>query len=150
MKTIRYLILLLALGSIIGFISCGDDDDDNDDDTMMMTLEEEQLLLLAKDWSVTSITVDGVDITANFGGLVLSITDNRQFSTSGGDFAPVWPSSGSFVFGSNVNTLERSDGITMTISAITDTNVTFNFTFSPPDGRTDGIFGQYVCQFTAQ
>ena len=97
-------------------ISCGGDDDTSvATDPVEQTEEEKQLeLLSASVWKMSSITLDGaMQRLILVGSNLLSI--GKTYSTNG-SYDPVWPSSGTFSFGSDINTLTRDDGVSMTIS----------------------------------
>ena len=128
-------------------ISCGDDDDASvADDPVEQTEEEKQLeSLSASAWTMSSITLDGADVTTNFSGLVLTIKSDKTYSTNG-SYDPVWPSSGSFTFGSDLNTLTRDDGVSMTL-AQSETSLTVTFTYADSGGRIDALPGDYVFNF---
>ena len=96
---------------------------------------------------MSSITLDGADATSNFDGLVLTIKSDKTYSTNG-SYDPVWPSSGSFTFGSDINTLTRDDGVSMTIS-VSETSLTITFTYADSGGRIDALPGDYVFSFTS-
>jgi hypothetical protein len=148
MKYFRSLIFFtFSLGALM-LISCGDDDDASvTDDPVEQTEEEKQLeSLSASAWTMSSITLDGADVTTNFSGLVLTIKSDKTYSTNG-SYDPVWPSSGSFTFGSDLNTLTRDDGVSMTI-AVSETSLTVTFTYADSGGRIDALPGDYVFNFT--
>ena len=149
MKYFRSLIFFtFSLGALM-LISCGDDDDASvADDPVEQTEEEKQLeSLSASAWTMSSITLDGADVTTNFSGLVLTIKSDKTYSTNG-SYDPVWPSSGSFTFGSDINTLTRDDGVSMTIS-VSETSLTVTFTYADSGGRIDALPGDYVFSFTS-
>ena len=149
MKYFRSLIFFtFSLGALM-LISCGDDDDASvADDPVEQTEEEKQLeSLSASAWTMSSITLDGADVTTNFSGLVLTIKSDKTYSTNG-SYDPVWPSSGSFTFGSDLNTLTRDDGVSMTI-AVSETSLTVTFTYADSGGRIDALPGDYVFSFTS-
>ena len=149
MKYFRSLIFFtFSLGALM-LISCGDDDDASvADDPTEQTEEEKQLeSLSASAWTMSSITLDGADVTTNFSGLVLTIKSDKTYSTNG-SYDPVWPSSGSFTFGSDLNTLTRDDGVSMTIS-VSETSLTITLTYADSGGRIDALPGDYVFSFTS-
>ena len=149
MKYFRSLIFFtFSLGALM-LISCGDDDDASvADDPTEQTEEEKQLKSLsASVWTMSSITLDGADVTTNFSGLVLTINSDKTYSTNG-SYDPVWPSSGSFTFGSDINTLTRDDGVSMTIS-VSETSLTITLTYADSGGRIDALPGDYVFSFTS-
>ena len=150
MKHLRsFIFFTFSLGALM-LISCGDDSDDpvTEDPLTESTEEEKQLeSLSASAWKMSSITLDGADATSNFDGLVLTIKSDKTYSTNG-SYDPVWPSSGSFTFGSDINTLTRDDGVSMTIS-VSETSLTVTFTYADSGGRIDALPGDYVFSFTS-
>ena len=150
MKYLRsFIFFTFSLGALM-LISCGDDSDDpvTEDPLTESTEEEKQLeSLSASAWKMSSITLDGADATSNFDGLVLTINSDKTYSTNG-SYDPVWPSSGSFTFGSDINTLTRDDGVSMTIS-VSETSLTVTFTYADSGGRIDALPGDYVFSFTS-
>jgi hypothetical protein len=128
-------------------ISCGDDDDVSVADYPAEQTEEEKQLesLSSSAWTMSSITLDGADATANFDGLVLTLKSDKTYTTNG-CYDPVWSSSGSFTFGSDINTLTRDDGVSMTVS-VSETSLTVTFTYADSDGRIDALPGDYVFSF---
>lgn len=148
-RLIPYLMFGLFTISLVGLMSCGGDDDGDDDPTPTLTPEQEQLAILARTWTLSTATLDNTASDA-FNGLSVTFTENKAFTVSG-DYEPVWPSSGTFDFGSGLFTLQRNDGVTMTISSdLSETSMTLTFNYNIlPGGRTEGILGDYVFQFTA-
>ena len=148
MRHFRSFIFFIFSIAAMTLISCGDDDDSVADDPTEQTEEEKQLeSLSASVWTMSSITLDGADVTTNFSGLVLTINSDKTYSTNG-SYDPVWPSSGSFTFGSDINTLTRDDGVSMTIS-VSETSLTITFTYADSGGRIDALPGDYVFSFTS-
>mgnify|MGYP003957206999 CR=1 FL=1 len=149
MRHFRSFIFFIFSIAAMTLISCGDDDDGSvADDPAEQTEEEKQLeSLSASAWTMSSITLDGADATSNFDGLVLTIKSDKTYSTNG-SYDPVWPSSGSFTFGSDINTLTRDDGVSMTIS-VSETSLTVTFTYADSGGRIDALPGDYVFSFTS-
>lgn len=137
---------LFAL-SLAGLMSCGGDDGGSDP-TPTLT-PEEQLSILARTWILASASLDNT-ATEAFSGLTVTLTENKTFSVSG-DYEPVWPSSGTFDFGSGLFTMERNDGVSMTVSSdLSETSMTLTFNYNiVPGDRTNGILGDYIFQFTA-
>lgn len=148
MRHLRSFIFFIFSIAAMTLISCGDDDDSVADDPTEQTEEEKQLeSLSASVWTMSSITLDGADVTTNFSGLVLTINSDKTYSTNG-SYDPVWPSSGSFTFGSDINTLTRDDGVSMTIS-VSETSLTITLTYADSGGRIDALPGDYVFSFTS-
>jgi hypothetical protein len=140
MKQLRYFVLIALSTVALGLISCKDDGPGKTD-------EEKQLEALAKVWTISSATVDGSDVSSNFTGLTVTFTEEGDYSTNG-SYGPVWPSSGTFELGTDLNTVVRDDGVTLTI-ALDNISLTASFNYNTlPGGRTSGILGDYVFQFT--
>ena len=148
MKQLRKFVFFTFSIAAMCLISCGGDDDTSvATDPVAQTEEEKQLeLLSASVWKMSSITLDGADATSNFSGLELTIKSDKTYSTNG-SYDPVWPSSGTFSFGSDINTLTRDDGVSMTIS-VSETSLSISFTYADSGGRIDAIPGDYVFSFT--
>ncbi len=144
-----YLTLSLLLACLVGFVSCSSDDGDDGDPVPELTPEEEQLALLARTWEVTSVTVDNTATNA-FDGLTLTLTEGKTF-TAGDGYEPVWPTNGTFDFGANLFTIDRNDGVSVNIdNTLSETSMILTFNYDVlPGGRTDGILGDYVFQFTS-
>ena len=148
MRHFRSFIFFIFSIAAMTLISCGDDDDSVADDPTEQTEEEKQLeSLSASVWTMSSITLDGADVTTNFSGLVLTINSDKTYSTNG-SYDPVWPSSGSFTFGSDIKTFTRDDGVSMTIS-VSETSLTITLTYADSGGRIDALPGDYVFSFTS-
>jgi len=147
MKQLRKFVFFTFSIAAMLLISCGSDDPGVATDPVEQTEEEKQLeLLSASVWKMSSITLDGADATSNFSGLELTIKSDKTYSTNG-SYDPVWPSSGTFSFGSDINTLTRDDGVSMTIS-VSETSLSISFTYADSGGRLDAIPGDYVFSFT--
>ena len=149
MKYLKKFVFFTFSLSALMLMSCGDDDDAAavTDDPVEQTEEEKQLeSLSASAWTMSSVTLDGADVDANFLGLVLTIKADKTYSTNG-SYDPVWPSSGTFTFGSDINTLTRDDGVSMTIT-VSETSLTITFTYADSGGRIDALPGDYVFNFT--
>ena len=149
MKYLKKFVFFTFSIAAMMLMSCGDDDDvaSVTDDPVEQTEEEKQLeTLSASVWKMSSITLDGADATSNFSGLELTIKTDKTYSTNG-SYDPVWPSSGTFTFGSDINTLTRDDGVSMTIS-VSETSLSISFTYADSGGRIDALPGDYVFSFT--
>lgn len=144
MKRLKpYLMLGLFIVSLSGFVGCGGDD------APSISPEEKQLSLLSRAWQLSSVTLDD-DPTNAFDGLTVTLTENKTFSVTD-NYEPVWPSSGTFDFGADLFTIERNDGVTISITnTLSESSMTLSFNYDiSPEGRTNGILGHYVFQFTA-
>ena len=146
MKHLRKFVFFTFSLAALMLINCGDDD--SADDLVTQPTEEENQLesLSASTWAMSSVTLDAADATLNFSGLVLTLKADKTYSTNG-SYDPVWPKSGTFTFGSDLNTLTRDDGVSMTVS-VNETSLTVTFTYADSGGRIDAIPGDYVFSFT--
>ena len=143
MKRLTYLIAFFALGALLTFASCGEDEKPK-------SAEETQLEKLAGAWNVSDVTLDGT-VTSDFDDMVLTLTSSKGYSTSGGDFDPVWASSGTFDFKANTDgqTIIRDDAVEIVISNLSGTNMTMSFEYQDAGigCRSKGICGNYVFNF---
>ena len=149
MRKYTYLITLLALAAVFTFSNCGGDE------TPEKTEAEKRLEELAGAWNISTATLDGADVSSDYANMILTLTTSKGFSVSGGDFTPIWPSSGTFSFkqdgsgNDDINTIVRNDDVEITISSVSQSNLNlaFSFAVSPPC-RAKGICGGYVFTFT--
>ena len=148
MKKYTFFLSLFALVGLLTFSNCGGGSENE------KTEAEKQLDLLAGTWNISTATLDGTDVLTDYAGMTLTLTTSKGYSTSGGSFEPVWPSSGTFDFKSSggtedLNTLVRDDDVEMSISNLSTSNLSlsFNYGVSPPC-RTKAVCGDYVFTFT--
>ena len=149
----KYLKSLAIIGFLAGFVftmGCKKDDDSGP------TPEELRLEELAHTWTISSATLDGDDRTANWANFTLTATTSKTYSTTGSSDDNVWPSSGTWEFagteGAGLDVLNRSDGVTINIDNISDTNLDLSFTYvlasANKDARVQSIEGDWVFRLT--
>lgn len=112
----RKLMSLLTVASVLALTlsldSC------KSDDLSPSTKESAAKLLTSASWKVQSVTIDGIDKTSVFSGLILSFTTS-SFTAINGD--PVWPASGTWNFlDEEAKIIERNDGLEITVSEISE------------------------------
>ena len=89
-------------------------------------------------WSVTAVTLDGVDKKSDYTSFKLTLTGIKgqtqfSFATAGRPALSPWPASGNFTFDATnpATTLSRDDTPPVTVTyAATATQLTMSFTFS--------------------
>lgn len=120
-----------------------------------------QLEKLAKVWKASSVTRDGAAQTG-YNNLQLTLSGNAgsapyQYAVAGRPELSPWRSSGTWVFGSNVETtVVRDDGTAdeLEISyTLNGSQLQLNFNFSGTGftaGRTQSVAGAWVFTFTQQ
>lgn len=156
MKRLSNLLAALVFASLVIFMSCGGD---GDGDPELTTAQEKSIQLTDGAWTVDAANVrfgteisdfdwSGFSVTFNLastGGTSGSYTSNvgsvTPTDTSGGgqDATALWAATGgSWTMGADGNSLTK-DGVTLTISQLTDTNLTVTFTVTSP-ARTAGVF----------
>ena len=144
----RIRLSLLAVTLIMGVMisSC------KKDPPVTKTDEELQIEKLSKAWKVNpaanSITVDANDQSLDWSGFVLTLGD-KTYSTSGSFSPEVWPASGTWAFGADVNTLVRDDGVSMSVS-VTDASLQLQFDYSAAGGRLLGVEGNWIFKMVPQ
>lgn len=127
------------------FTSC------QNDDPAPLTEEEQTLQNLARTWSLTDASADGTDVAEWFDGLRVSFTEDKSYTVENA-VPPIWVSSGSFelVKSGTTYTIKRSDGVDLTISALSETAVTITMNHeAPTSARVDGISGSFTFTFEA-
>lgn len=154
MKKIFNLMSILLMLSLIVFAGCsGSDDGGSVEPPVELTPAQQQAALLVADgatWTLAAtdpVTVDGTPTTdwANFTLQFAGDENGGGFTTSNSAAPVVWPSSGTWAFGTgSVSQIVRNDGITMTVN-VTETDLTLSFEVEDPgSGRTMGFGGSYI------
>lgn len=152
----KYLLNILTSVSFLSltiFIACGGGD--GGDDGSSTSARQVQAEKLQGTWAAdfssneNAITFDGQGRAEDWSGFTLNITNATEsggsFTTSGapsGDGATIWPSSGSWSFtgdGETVDSITRG-GEVLTISSVTDTQLVIKITITDPNARIDGFF----------
>ena len=140
------IVFTMAISTM--FTNCGDKKDDPVPPDPKPNPIEEQLKLLAGEYTVSSVKLDGTEVTSDYTGMKITFTTSKGYSTSGGDFTPVWKASGSFTFKDETSTppvltsLIRDDGVEMAYT-LSGSAITLNFSIQDPNGRLAGLEGQY-------
>jgi hypothetical protein len=152
----RLLTLLAFVGLAVFYASCDKEPKDN------RTAEEKQLDKLKTTWKIVSAN-DGTDRTADFPGLVLTLsgsfaqggTYNYSFTGTRPSPSP-WPANGTWKFGTDPLTqIIRDPGTAIEIDGayeVSDTDLQIAFLI--PDnwtgGRTQSVSGTWTFQFVKQ
>ena len=144
----RIRLSLIAFTLIMGVLISGC----KEKKTPAKSDEELQIEKLSKTWVLAAesnpVTVDGNDVSTNWTGFTLTLGD-KTYQSTGSDSPEVWPASGSWEFGSNVNTLVRDAGIDISIS-VTDQSLLLQFDYTVAGGRLSGIEGTWVFNMVPQ
>lgn len=159
--TSRRLSLLILLSLGIFFAGC------KKDEPTKKTEEETQLEKLKGSWGLVSATMDANDRTADFPGLVLTLSGNYveggtyvySFTGTRPDPSP-WPVDGDWRFGNPktsqmIRDPDSTDEITMTYT-VTDTNLTISFDVPEAGGwpggssRIQSVTGAWTFSFEKQ
>jgi len=144
----RIRFSLIALTLVMGVLvsSCKKDNTDT------KTEEQKKIEQLAKTWVLAAgsnlVTIAGTDVTADWANFVLTFGD-KTYQTSSADSPLVWPASGTWAFGADLNTLVRDDGVDITIK-LSDTSLELQFDYTASGGRFDGIEGNWVFKMVPQ
>jgi hypothetical protein len=151
MKVFRILSLLGLVAILLTYSSCGGDD------PVSESPSDVQLGKLSKTWKINTATLDGVDKKADYAAfqLVMSGTKGNTsfgYSTSGRPPLSPWKASGSWEFGTPIETQiirdkGTADELAMTYS-VTETTLSISFTFNGAGySRTGVVKGQWVYTF---
>jgi hypothetical protein len=152
MKALRILSLLGLFAVLLTYSSC------KDDPATPESITDVQLAKVAKTWKINTVTLDGNDRTAEYAAfqLVLSGTKGNTsfgYSTTGRPSLSPWKSSGSWQFGTAVETQMIRDKATADELAmnytVTETTlqITFNFSGAGYAARTGVVTGNWVFTF---
>lgn len=122
------------------------------------SVEDAQLGKLAKAWTASSVTLDGV-AQSDYANFVLTISGTPgnttfTYSCAGRPSTSPWPSNGNWSFGATPETQivrdpGTSDELALTYS-VSDSQLQLTFAFSGTGypGRTSNVNGQWVFTFT--
>ena len=143
-KSLSFVALTLIAGFFIG--SCKDKTDPPKSDEELRIAELDGTWVL--DAGSNVVTVAGGDVSTDWAGFSLNLNE-KNYTANGSDDLLVWPASGSWDFGSDVNKLVRNDGIEMSIS-VTETALSIQFDYSAAGGRLNGIEGTWVFKLIKQ
>jgi hypothetical protein len=146
--TIQLLSMGVVLCGLVALQSCDKKNGPGE------SIEDQQLIKLSKTWTVTSVTLDGLDKTTDYANFVLTISGTAGsppfgFSTSGAPSPSPWPSSGNWTFGTSPTTeLIRDDEVVITYS-VTDTVLQLSFSYNGDGflGRTNSVTGPWIFEF---
>jgi hypothetical protein len=142
---IQYTFALISLISVaFSFSACDGDDGPS--------AVEKQMKLLAGTWTMSSVTVDGVDQSSIFDGFKLTFTDTPATyePVNGGK---VWATGGSFRFNNNDATdfIRSNDGVVVTITSITENSLVLQMEWNRTTldlGRIKSIAGNHEFVFS--
>ena len=151
MRTLSYILSGLILVALIFASGCGDDDAP----PVITDAEKRIALLSSQTWNFNTVTQTGTNISAEFNGATITFTGTGTFSTTNIDptYEPIFPASGSWSIPDEtlINQI-LFNSISMTISDVTDTALTLNFSFigasANTGGRINSLDGVYVVTFT--
>jgi hypothetical protein len=99
-------------------------------------------------WSMSTVTVGGVDQTSTYSGMTLKFAATTYTTTNG---RIVWPAAGSWSFASSDGKLiKRSDGVDVTVTSISNNSLVLEFDWANTTfgGRLSSISGHHVFNFT--
>ena len=102
---------------------------------------------LTGEWTVSRVTLDGVDITHEFEGFTLQFAANTYTAANG---EPVWPATGTWSL-INPSVFVRHDGIEVNIDNLTPGALTLSLFWNKTtlgSGRAASVSGDYVFEFT--
>lgn len=120
------------------------------------SIEERQLALLARTWKAGTVTLDGVDISAEYTSFQLSLQKgepSNSYSVAGRPPLGPWKSNGTWTFGSNAETkLVRDSGadqVELTYEVTENSlRLTFSFTGNGYTNRASSAQGEWIMTFT--
>jgi hypothetical protein len=165
MKALRYIFLLGSVGSLLTFSNCG-----GGGSTPEPVADQQFTKLSSKTWTVSSVTLDGTDRSAEYqagvsgdaGPMKLTISGTKgnastyAYAVAGRPVLSPWPKSGSWAFGTDPtqNVIRDPSSTTDKLSmnyAIDGTNLTISFSFSGSgysNPRVGVVTGSWVFKFT--
>ena len=135
----KRLILYFFATCLCMVLACGGGDDGP-------SAEELRLQELTATWSVNSVINDGQNVTSQFNGFTLTVTSQQTYTTTNGGNA--WPAQGTFeLVNNNLDVFTRDDNVNISITSISETNLTLTFQITEVRGTasgTEGITGSFT------
>jgi hypothetical protein len=160
MKALKLLVLMVAVGALFTFSSCGGDG------TTPEPPADQQLTKLSKTWKLTAVTLDGATMASFYkvtgtDQFKLTITGTKgastfAYTTTGNPpSGSVWKGSSDWRFGTDPLTMIKRDlALTTPLDVtytVTTTTLEIRFTFSgagyTSQGRTEQTNGAWVFTF---
>jgi hypothetical protein len=154
MKILRVLSLMLVSAVLLTYMGC------DGGGSTPEPIEDVQFTKLAKTWKISTVSFDGADRTADYTGFQLVLGGTKgtppfSYTTTGRPALSPWKASGTWEFGSAVETqVIRDKGVVadeLAISyTVTESTLTLTFDFDG-DGytaRTEEVQGPWIFTFT--
>ena len=142
MRSFSLRITCLAL--ILGLsISCKNKNTEEEPSAQELALEE-----LAYTWSVNngSVIRDGLDVSANYPGMQVTISAGNYTTINAGD---LFAASGTWDWvGESTTRLTLDDGKTVTIGTVNETTLVISFDHTGTGGAAFGVSGSYQITLT--
>jgi hypothetical protein len=154
MKILRVLSLLAVVAVLSTYMGCKPKGSDPE------PIADVQFTKLAKTWKVSTVSFDGEDRTADYTGFQLVLGGTKgtppfSYNTTARPSLSPWPASGTWEFGSAVETqIIRDKGIVADELAInytvTESTLTLTFDFDGEGyaARTNEVQGPWIFTFT--
>jgi hypothetical protein len=139
MKSAYKIDIILAVVCIVlmaTFSACNKDEGES-------AQARTERLLKSATWKLNKVTVDGVDQTSLYTGMILTVGVGT-YAVQNGD--PVWPSSGTWKLIDD-KTIDRDNGVAVTIEKLDENSLTLSMvwtktTYGP--GRPQSVSGNHV------
>ncbi|MGY6522596.1 MAG: hypothetical protein ACXIUD_12755 [Mongoliitalea sp.] len=140
---LKHLMLVLILPFV--FVACGDDDPVPQEPAPQDRVSS---LLTSSPWTLTGVTVDGLNRTSAYAGLTITFTRNTFTTTNG---RGIWPASGGWTFtNENATAFTRNDGVVVTIQTINENLMRLSMDVDENSfitERTNSLAGTHVMVF---
>ncbi|MBT1698875.1 hypothetical protein KK083_18420 [Fulvivirgaceae bacterium PWU4] len=139
MKIIYRLESLLAMACVVlltTFSGCNKDEGES-------ARARTERLLKSASWKLNKVTVDGVDQTNLYTGMILT-AGVGTYTAQNGD--PVWPSTGTWKLIDD-KTIDRDNGVTVTIEKLDENVLTLSLVWNKTTygaGRQQSVSGNHV------
>ena len=145
MKKLKYIFSVVALSSLVTFMSCGDDDSSGPSD----------IDRFVGAWTASSVTLNDFDVTSpSYSDFRITFNSDGSYITVGGD--PVFTNTGGFwtISSSSASNIGLDvDGVAVQAGfGADDTTLTLTFTATDEviGARTSGLAGNYVFTLAKQ
>jgi hypothetical protein len=142
MKTTIKIFTISLLAACVTLQSC------KKDEVIEQTHEELFLEKINKAWTVTSVMMDGKDVSKSFPGLNIAITDTKQIIVINA-VPPIWKGTSTFQLEPVGDTyqLKRDDGVLITVTEPSDKKLILKFQYAAA-ARISSVSGEFIFEFT--
>lgn len=132
---IKLNLIVIFIACMIG--SCSEEENPN--------AEAKFLKKLSGTWKISTIQLDGTDVTESFTGMELTFSKKKTYGVISG-VAPIWNDTGTFSLlpQDDSYSIIRDDGVIMVVEKLTNDKLMLRFMYTSSFARAGSVSGEYV------